>query len=104
MKSTTTEKSREESGERETTRWMGPATLLLLTGAVFALGLGIYHGIQTRVSAETDLKRSTDEAAILSVNVVNPQLAAPTEEIVLPGNTQPFIDSPIFSRASGYLK
>jgi RND family efflux transporter MFP subunit len=104
MKSSTTENSQEVSSQRQATRHMGSAGLLLLIAAVLALGVAIYHGIQTRVSAETDLKRSTDEAAILTVNVVSPKLSAPTEEIVLPGNTQPFIDSPIFARASGYLK
>jgi RND family efflux transporter MFP subunit len=38
------------------------------------------------------------------VSVVKPRRAAPTQEIVLPGNVQPFITSPIFSRTNGYLK
>jgi RND family efflux transporter MFP subunit len=29
---------------------------------------------------------------------------APTDEIVLPGNTQAFIDAPIFARTNGYVK
>jgi RND family efflux transporter MFP subunit len=36
--------------------------------------------------------------------VVHPTTAAPTQQIVLPGNTQPFIDSPIYARTSGYLR
>ena len=38
------------------------------------------------------------------VSVVTPKRSAPTQEIVLPGNVQPFITSPIFSRTNGYLK
>jgi RND family efflux transporter MFP subunit len=37
------------------------------------------------------------------VNVVHPTPSAPLQEIVLPGNTQAFTDSPIYARTSGYL-
>src|SRR5216684_792705 len=46
----------------------------------------------------------TREAAIPIVNVIHPRDGAPLEELVLPGNTQPFSDTPIFARTSGYLK
>ena len=36
--------------------------------------------------------------------MVYPQAGAPTDEIVLPGNTQPLIDAPIYARTNGYLK
>jgi RND family efflux transporter MFP subunit len=36
--------------------------------------------------------------------VVFPQEGAPTQEIVLPGNTQAFSDAPIYARTNGYLK
>src|SRR5258707_5671543 len=35
--------------------------------------------------------------------VVFPREGAPTQEIVLPGNTQAFSDAPIYARTSGYL-
>jgi multidrug efflux pump subunit AcrA (membrane-fusion protein) len=38
------------------------------------------------------------------VAVVFPQKGAPTQEIVLPGNTQAFSDAPIYARTSGYLE
>jgi RND family efflux transporter MFP subunit len=38
------------------------------------------------------------------VSVVSPKQTTPAEEIILPGNVQPFITSPIYSRTSGYLK
>src|SRR5439155_4474474 len=46
----------------------------------------------------------TEDAAIPSVTVVFPREGAPTQEIVLPGNTQAFSDAPIYARTSGYLK
>jgi RND family efflux transporter MFP subunit len=36
--------------------------------------------------------------------VVSPKRTAPAEEIILPGNVQPFISSPIYARTNGYLK
>jgi RND family efflux transporter MFP subunit len=35
---------------------------------------------------------------------VLPQRTTPAQEIILPGNVQPFITSPIYSRTNGYLK
>jgi RND family efflux transporter MFP subunit len=46
----------------------------------------------------------TAQMAVPSVSVVKPKLAAPTDEIILPGSIQPFISSPIYSRTDGYLK
>ena len=36
--------------------------------------------------------------------MVYPKAGAPTQEIVLPGNTQAFTNAPIYARTSGYLK
>ncbi|HTC61807.1 MAG TPA: efflux RND transporter periplasmic adaptor subunit [Candidatus Saccharimonadales bacterium] len=79
-------------------------TPVLLSAAAFAaLALVIYSGIHARAAAESRLKQRTEDAAIPSVSVVFPQLGAPTQEIVLPGNTQAFSDAPIYARTSGYL-
>jgi len=63
-----------------------------------------YSGIHSRAVAEARLAQRTQEAAIPTVAVVLPREGAPTQEIVLPGSTQPFSDSPIYARTSGYLK
>jgi len=42
--------------------------------------------------------------AVQAVSVVSPKQTAPAQEIILPGNVQPFITSPIYSRTNGYLK
>ena len=34
----------------------------------------------------------------------SPKQTAPAQEIILPGNVQPFITSPIYARTNGYLK
>ncbi len=42
--------------------------------------------------------------ALPSVSVVLPKATAPAQEIILPGNIQPFISSPVYARTDGYLK
>jgi len=79
-------------------------TIVLAAAAVFALASQIYVGIRTRVEAATKLQQTTEQSAILAVSVTHPQSAAPTQEVVLPGSTQAFVDSPIYARTSGYLK
>jgi len=78
-------------------------TLLGATVALIFAGL-IYTGIHSRAVAEAKLKGSTEQNAIPTVSVVSPATGAPTQEIVLPGTTQAFIDSPIHARTNGYLK
>ncbi len=82
----------------------GPAALVAVAVAVVVLGLGIYSGVRARSTADTTLRRVTDEAAITVVNVVNPKPGDAIREIRLPGTTQAFTDAPIFARTSGYLK
>jgi len=78
--------------------------ITLAAAALALLALVIYSGIHSRAVAETRLKQRTEEAAIPTVAVVFPREGAPTQEIVLPGNTQAFSDAPIYARTSGYLK
>jgi RND family efflux transporter MFP subunit len=77
---------------------MGVVAVCLVAGTV------IYSGIHSRVEAEAVLTRSTDDAAIPSVTVVHPTLGSAAQDIVLPGNTEAFTDTPIYARTSGYLK
>jgi len=68
------------------------------------LAVLIYSGIHSRAVAESRLTQRTQEAAIPTVAVSFRKERAPTQEIVLPGNTQAFSDAPIYARTSGYLK
>jgi RND family efflux transporter MFP subunit len=44
------------------------------------------------------------QVAVQAVSVVSPKRTTPAQEIILPGNVQPFITSPIYARTNGYLK
>ena len=93
-----------EQGTPAQSKSSSPWLLTGLTAAVLVLGVVIYAGIHERAHAETTLGVSTERAAVPTVNVVQPTTSAVSQEIVLPGNTQPFNDTPIYARTNGYLK
>jgi RND family efflux transporter MFP subunit len=64
----------------------------------------LLFGIRSRLTAEASLRTVTAQMAVPSVSVVQPKPAAPAQEIILPGNMQPFISSPVYARTDGYLK
>jgi RND family efflux transporter MFP subunit len=84
--------------QRPRRRWLGLAIALIVVAAL------LVSGILSRVRARTTLKAETAQVALTAVSVVSPKQTAPAEEIILPGNVQPFITSPIYSRTNGYLK
>jgi RND family efflux transporter MFP subunit len=83
---------------RPLNKWLSVTIALILVAAVFI------SGVWSRVSARKTLNAETAQVALTAVSVVTPQQMAPAEEIVLPGNVQPFITSPIYARTSGYLR
>ena len=64
----------------------------------------IILGILSRAAAEHSLKQRTEAAAILDVAVIRPVVTSTTPEIALPGNTQAYVDTPIYARTNGYLR
>jgi RND family efflux transporter MFP subunit len=64
----------------------------------------LVFGIRSRLNAEASLRTVTAQMALPSVSVAQPKPAAPAQEIILPGNMQPFISSPVYARTDGYLK
>ncbi len=86
------------AGKRSRKAW------LVLALAVIAVAALLVSGIWSRVKAGTTLRAETAQAALPAVSVVSPKQTAPADEIILPGNVQPFITSPIYARTNGYLK
>jgi RND family efflux transporter MFP subunit len=85
--------------ERRSLRgWLaGIAILLLFVGLLVS-------GILQRIHSNASLRTETADSAVPSVSVVAPKRAATSQEIVLPGDVQPFIMSPIFARTNGYVE
>ena len=80
--------------------------LVIVFALIVAITLGVFihNGIDTRVSAETALVKETQTDSALDVAVTHPKIVGGAQEVILPGNTQAFIDAPIYARTSGYLK
>lgn len=98
------EVSKPESAGSEQRRGLGAGLIVLMLLAAGAIGWFVYKGISTRVSAEKALVIETHDAAVLTVAVTHPKITGASQELVLPGNTQPLIDAPIYARTNGYLK
>jgi RND family efflux transporter MFP subunit len=77
---------------------------IALAIVAIALVAVIIFGIASRASAAHNLEKRTEASAIPTVNVVHPSSAPLSPEISLPGNTQAYMDTPIYARTSGYLK
>jgi RND family efflux transporter MFP subunit len=72
--------------------------------AVVVVGLLVATGIVPRLRSRKALAAETSELAAPTVLVIQPKQGAPSQEILLPGNIQAFVDAPIYARTNGYLK
>jgi RND family efflux transporter MFP subunit len=64
----------------------------------------LVSGIVRRVRARAAVSAETAVMAVPLVNVVSPQRTAPSHDLVLPGNVEPYMTAPIYSRTNGYVK
>jgi len=78
--------------------------LLVLLIAFIVVSALLISGIWSRVKARAALNTETAQAALPAVSVVSPKRTAPADEVILPGNVQPYISSPIYARTNGYLR
>jgi RND family efflux transporter MFP subunit len=79
-------------------RWIAAALILAVFAAV------LVWGILPRLDATAALKKETQALNIPTVSVIKPKSGDPSRELVLPGNMQAFLDTPIYARTNGYLK
>jgi RND family efflux transporter MFP subunit len=78
--------------------WIG----LLIVGIVIVAV--VVFGLSARSASQRSLQTQTEIAAIPVVRVIHPVPSTLSSDLALPGNTQAFTDTPIYSRTSGYLK
>jgi RND family efflux transporter MFP subunit len=70
---------------------------------LLALLLGIW-GTVSRLRSRSELARETQAASLPLVTTARPVPSPASEDLVLPGNVQAFIEAPIYARTSGYLR
>jgi RND family efflux transporter MFP subunit len=86
------------SRRRLALRWIVAGVLIGIFAAAFVLG------IKPRLEASAALKKETQALNIPTVSVIRPKPGDASEELVLPGNVQAYIDTPIYARTNGYLR
>lgn len=97
-----TEKPTLSNHPRNGAKLRGLLVLAILIVAI--VGYLIVTGINSRAEAKSNLQKDAFTMAVPTVTVIHPATGADADEIVLPGNMQAFTDTPIWARASGYLK
>ena len=92
----------QQGGPRSPGSKLTRGVMLLLVVVIVALV--VVWGISSRRKANAQLSQETQDLAIPTVSVIHPKTGAPQQEIVIPGDMQPYTDAPIFARTNGYLK
>jgi len=78
--------------------WLAAVVVFLAVAGI--LGSGIIRRVRARAAVSAE----TAAMAVPLVNVVSPQRTAPSHDLVLPGNVEPYMTAPIFARTNGYVK
>ncbi|SEI50889.1 efflux RND transporter periplasmic adaptor subunit [Paraburkholderia diazotrophica] len=94
----------ESAPHGERTRGSSKRSRWIAAGAAIVVLALAAQGIWSRHDAQAALERDAQHAAQLSVEVVQPQKSTAALDLVLPGNVQAFLDTPIYARTNGYLK
>ncbi len=82
-------------------RWkLGLFGLVVGVGLVFT----VVTGIRAREDNESKLKQWTDDQAVPTVAVINPDAKVLNNSLELPGRLEAYYRAPIFARVNGYLK
>jgi RND family efflux transporter MFP subunit len=82
--------------------WIAIAVVLCCVAG--AIAYAVSSGLARRVQAQASLKDATLDMAVPTVTAVHPRQGAMAEEVVLPGNAQAYVATPIYARINGYLK
>jgi RND family efflux transporter MFP subunit len=98
----TTRPDRQSAPQLSASFRMGMA--LVVCAVLAAIGYDVVSGIASRVHAATALKQESLEMAIPTVSIIHAKQGASVEEVVLPGNAQAYVATPIYARIDGYLK
>ena len=94
----------QEQGQQASSASRSRRGWLIALAIFLAFAALLVSGILQRVHTSAALRTETVEMAVPTVSVVSPQRVAPSQEIVLPGNVQPYVTAPIYSRTNGYLQ
>jgi RND family efflux transporter MFP subunit len=83
---------------------LGPGFFAILTLFLLVVAGIVVYGIHVRSVADTSLVQENKVTSVPEVKVTYPSGGTGSGSLVLPGNTQAFVDTPIYSRTNGYLQ
>jgi RND family efflux transporter MFP subunit len=75
-----------------------PAIVLLVFAGI------AFWGIQSRLGVRAALNSAAKDSTRVPVAVIHPAPADSAGDIVLPGNVQAYLETPIYARTNGYLR
>lgn len=81
-----------------------PLRWIVLALAVMVLSAALAAGLLPRLSAKEELRKQVRELNVPAVAVITPKRGEAVHELVLPGNIEAYVDTPIYARTNGYLK
>jgi len=82
---------------RRRRHWLAMVVALVVVGGAFAFGA------LPRDAAARTVRAETAALAVPTVSVIHPARAPGGQELVLPGDAEPYNSAPIFARTNGYL-
>jgi RND family efflux transporter MFP subunit len=85
-------------------RRSGRLILFLFAGLVVLAALAVYGLITRSATTEKLVQQATQAASEQTVTVVKPERLPAAVSVELPGQTQAYIQAPVFAQTSGYLK
>jgi RND family efflux transporter MFP subunit len=77
---------------------------LTVSSIVLLIITGVVAGVVPRARRAMELKAQTELLSVPTVNVVSPKLGQSGPEVPLPAEIKAWLETPIYARASGYLK
>src|ERR1700678_108542 len=81
-----------------------PRRVLLLLGAVAIVAIAAAaSGIVDRARSKQEVADWTNQQAVATVRLVQPERGSIEEDLVLPGNVNAYYTGTLFARASGYV-
>ena len=89
---------------RRAPRRSGRLILFLFAGLVVLAALAVYGLITRSATTEKLVQQATQAASEQTVTVVKPERLPAAVSVELPGQTQAYIQAPVFAQTSGYLK
>ena len=94
----------ESSGAKREPRRSGRLIFFLFVGLVGLAALAVYGVISRSAVTEKLQQQANQTASEQTVSVVKPDRLSAAVSMELPGQTQAYIQAPVFAQTSGYLK